>query len=367
MTNRRWTATLVGALCALSLTPASAGARKPKEKPKPQAPVVLAWPGPPAQPRIRFVAAISLAEDVTGKAKPSFVEKLAGRSLLRDQLRLVKPYGVAVDKANRIFVADPGQRSVLVFDREARGVTRWNGNAQFPLFLPIGLAFDGEGRLFVSDSFAAQVVVFEPTGKPVAAFGKGILKRPGGLAFDARRGRLYVADVKLNQVLFFDARTFQLLKAIGGQSTSGNPEVGRFSAPTNLALDSAGRLYVTDTWNCRVQVFDPEGNFVRAFGTQGNQPGKFARPKGIAIDSEDHVYVADAGFSNFQILTPEGKPLLFIGSMGDQPGEFLLPTGMTIDQNDRIYVTEQRITSGRLQIFQYLPEIPASPSGGKVN
>lgn len=365
--KRRREAILAGMLCVLSLGPASTEAQKPKAKQKSQAPVELAWPPPPDRPRIRFVAAISSAEDVTGKVKRSFAERLAGVPPLREQLRLMRPYGVAVDKADRIFVADPAQRSVLVLDREGHSVSRWKGNAQFPLYLPIGLAFDSDGRLFVSDSFAGQVVIFEPTGKPVAAFGKSVFKRPGGMAFDGKRGRLYVADAKLNQILFFDARTLQLLKAMGGQSTSGAPEEGRFSAPTNLALDSTGNLYVVDTWNCRVQVFDPEGNFVRTFGTQGNQPGKFVRPKGIAIDSEDHVYVVDAGFSNFQIFTPEGKPLLFIGSMGEQPGEFLLPTGMAIDGKDRVYVTEQGIGRGRLQVFQYLSEKLTASSDGKMD
>ena len=152
---------------------------------------------------------------------------------------------------------------------------------------------------------------------------------PGGLAVDHTRRRLYVADAKLNKVLFYDLHSLQLVKAIGGSSASGEPEAAKFSAPTNLALDSRGRIYVTDTWNCRIQVFDPEGNFVLAFGTQGVQPGRFVRPKGIAIDSEDHVYVVDSEFNNFQIFTPEGKPLLFVGSAGTGPGEFTLPTGMT--------------------------------------
>ena len=176
------------------------------------------------------------------------------------------------------------------------------------------------------------------------------------MAVDARRGRLYVADVQLNQVLVFDTRSFQMQKTIGKAGNAATGEPGSFSGPTNLALDSKGRLYVTDTWNCRVQVFDPDGKFVLTFGAQGTQPGKFARPKGIAIDREDHVYVADAEFNNFQVFTSEGKPLLFVGSIGLEPGQFLLPAGMAIDRENRIYVTEQRMSGGRLQIFQYLPE-----------
>jgi len=354
---------LIGLLAAWD---AGAASKKEKNKAQAAAPVDLTWPGPPARPRIRFLAALSSAEDVSGKVKPSFVERMSGRSPLREQLRLRKPYGVAVDQRNRIYIADPAQRSVLVFDREARVATAWKGNAQFPLFLPTSLAFDQHGRLLVSDSFAGQVVVFDPAGKPVAALGKGIFMRPAGLVVNPRRRRLYAADIKQNQVLVFNIEDFKLHSRIGGKSTAGAFEPGTFSGPTNLALDSRERLYVTDTWNCRVQVFDAEGRFVRTFGEQGIRPGKFVRPKGIAVDSEDHIYVVDAEFNNFQIFTPEGQPLLFVGSMGDQPGQFLLPAGLAIDREDRIYVTEQRLSGGRLQIFQYLREIPGAGAGAKT-
>lgn len=365
---RKASALLAGLMVlALALISPPAGRAQKKEKAIPPAPTEVVWPGPPTQPRIRFLESIAASEDVTGKKKRSFVEKLAGTSPVRDQLRLLKPYGVAVDAAGRIYVADAQQRAVLVFDRGAHAVTSWKGNAQFPMALPIGLVFDQDGRLFVSDSFADQVLVFNPGGNPIAGFGKDILKRPGGMAVDAQRGRLYVADPKLNQVLIFDTKTYKLLKTIGGVANPGSGELGKFSGVTNVALDSAGRLYVTDTFNCRVQVFEADGRFVRSFGEQGTQPGKFVRPKGIALDSEGHVYVVDAAFNNFQILTSEGKPLLFVGSGGDQPGQFLLPAGIFIDRNDRLYVTEQRVSGGRLQIFQYLGEKSSFSKEKKVN
>jgi DNA-binding beta-propeller fold protein YncE len=165
-------------------------------------------------------------------------------------------------------------------------------------------------------------------------------------------------------VLTFDLKTFRLLKAFGGTSKSGEFEPGTLSGPTNIALDAAGRVYVADTWNCRIQVFNPDGRFLRTFGSQGARPGQFVRPKGVGVDSEGHVYVADAGFSNFQIFTPEGKPLMFVGSAGDAPGQFMLPAGMAVDHQNRIYITEQRPEGSRLQIFEYLPDQPGSPSGG---
>ncbi|MFZ5928291.1 MAG: 6-bladed beta-propeller [Acidobacteriota bacterium] len=361
-------AALRGLLC-LSLAMAGSAQDKPsrgKTSKAERATENLVWPGPPLRPRIRWVALIQGAEDITGKRKLSFVERMSGKSPAREQLRLRKPYGVAVDQAGKIYVADPEQRGVLVFDRANKTASLRKGTAQFPLSLPICVAVHQDGRMFVSDSFAAQVVVFEPEGKPVAAFGKGTFKRPGGLAINTGRGWLYVVDVKRNEVLIFDLKTFRLLKSFGGPSKSGEFEPGTLSGPTNIALDAAGRVYVADTWNCRIQVFDPDGRFLRSFGTLGVRPGHFVRPKGVGIDSEGHVYVVDAGFSNFQVFTAEGKPLMFVGSAGDSPGQFLLPAGMAIDHQNRIYITEQRPEGGRLQIFEYLPDQPVSPSGGAM-
>ncbi len=359
----RW---IAGAVCALMLMAPAAPAKK-KKKPKraPYEPQFeLVWPGPPDKPRIRFIRVIKSSEDVTGQYKPTFVERITGKSARRRLLRLVKPYGVAVDRSGRVFVADMAQRAILIFDLPNETVTRWTGNSQFPLFLPATLAFDQFGRLFVTDAFAARIVVFSPDGRPSAGFGTGIFERPGGIAIDRARNRLYVADVKRHQVLVFDTQSFQLIQEIGRRSERGSSEPGEFAGPTNVAVDREGNLYVSDTWNRRVQVFGPDGKFLRTFGTVGVQPGNFVRPKGIAVDSEGHIYVLDAEFNNFQIFNPDGRPLLFVGSFGVRPGQFLLPTGITIDEEDRIYVVEQGFEKhpGRLQVFQYLsqPDVAAA-------
>ena len=327
-------------------------------------PASLVWPGPPEKPRIRFVGAITGENDVRGTVKLSLVDRLAGKKPASGQVRLTKPYGVTVDGTGRVYVADAGLQAVVVFDRVNKQVYLRKGNGQFPLSLPVGVAVDPQQRLFASDALNGVVVVFSPEGTPVAGLGRKVLGRPAGLAIDPARNLLYVADAKLNQVLVFNTATFEVERTIGKPWT-GKPkkfENEMFSGVSNIALDRRGRVFVTDTLNCRVQVFDEEGAFVQSIGSQGTQPGSFIRPRGIAMDSAGHVYVADAAFNNFQILMPDGQPLLFVGGPGGQSGQFLLPAGMAIDSQDRIYVTEQRLDGGRLQIFQYIAEAPASRS-----
>jgi DNA-binding beta-propeller fold protein YncE len=304
---------------------------------------------------LRWVGQITDLNEVKGKTKKkrSWVDRIVGvRAPDEPEARLQRPYGIAVDSRGRIYVADGYQRAVFVLDPAQHRVEMRGGSARAALALPIGVAVDEKDRLFVSDSFHHSITCFDAGGRVLAQFGRDELERPGGIGVDPQRHLLYVADAKAQRVAVFDTETFAFVRYVGSPSTSGQRERGRFAAPTNVAVDSRGNLYVTDTWNHRVQIFDRRGRFLRAFGSHGTQPGNFVRPKGIAVDSEGHVYVVDAEFNNFQIFTPEGQPLLAVGNLGQEPGQFTLIAGIFIDAQDRIYTTEQE--GGRVQIFQYL-------------
>ncbi|HEX9120162.1 MAG TPA: 6-bladed beta-propeller, partial [Terriglobales bacterium] len=141
----------------------------------------------------------------------------------------------------------------------------------------------------------------------------------------------------------------------GTKHTSTVP--GEFAKPTGVAVDQDGTLYVSDTWNNRVEVFDAEGNFIRTFGKGGDGPGYFARPKGIAIDGDGHVWVADAVQDRLQVFTQEGQLLIYLGGHGLLPGQFQSLANLTIDKNNRVLTTEQ--LPGRMQIFQYIDNAQA--------
>ena len=100
-----------------------------------------------------------------------------------------------------------------------------------------------------------------------------------------------------------------------------------------LAFDRRGNLYVSDSLNSRIQVFDREGHFLRSWGKRGVFPGDFSQPKGIACDVRGYVYVVDSHFENVQVFNPEDKLLLAFGSEGNGPGEFWLPVGIFADND----------------------------------
>lgn len=306
--------------------------------------VDMVWPLPPEKPRVKYIDYFTNTLDLG--AKGSLADTVFGASKVES---FVKPYGVAVDKEGRVYVTDYGKVWVLDFRKKTYhflGATPGVGKVAFPT----GVVVSSDGRIFVSDIDEKRVFVYDAEGKTIGAIGKkGEFKGPAGIAVDEKARLLYVADTRKNLISVFSLDDYRKIREIGGKK---GIKPGEFLFPTNLAVDPAGRLYVVDTGNCRVQVFDNKGKFIRSWGRRGDVPGNFVRPKGIGIDAEGHIYVADAAFQNFQIFSPEGQLLLVVGKAGTEPGDFSLPAGLTVDSRDRIYVVNQVPAS--LQIFQYL-------------
>ena len=70
-----------------------------------------------------------------------------------------------------------------------------------------------------------------------------------------------------------------------------------FNSPGGVAIDDSGNIYVTDTYNNRIQKFSPDGTFITKWGNSGTGDGQFNGPLGIAIDGSGNLYVADV-FNN---------------------------------------------------------------------
>ncbi|MFH1367831.1 MAG: SMP-30/gluconolactonase/LRE family protein [Elusimicrobiota bacterium] len=129
-----------------------------------------------------------------------------------------------------------------------------------------------------------------------------------------------------------------------GALGSGN---GQFNWPYNIAFDASGNIYVTETntgsetvWNCRVQKFDSNFNFITKWGTLGSGDGQFNYPRGIEIDSQNNVYVMDMFNNRIQKFTSDGVFIKKWGSLGSGDGQLNQPDGMCIDHENNIYVAE---------------------------
>ena len=272
---------------------------------------------------------------------------------------LAKPYGVAVDSKGRVYVGDTYVAAVFIINLEIKKIEFIRNGVDAKFKDIIGLALDDNDRLFVADSGLHQVSVFDANHKLETVFGADDLGRPGGVAIDTENRFLYVVDTQKEHVVVYDADTYKRLRIIGGPAKSeGDEDPAIFAKPTNVTVDPDGNVYVTDTINNRIQIFDADGNFISMFGKQGDGAGYFERPKGIAIDSDGHIWVADAAQGRVQIFDKEGHLLGFFGTPGTLTGMLGLPAGLFIDKLNRVFVTEQ--LKGRLTMFRYITEAEAT-------
>jgi predicted membrane-bound mannosyltransferase/sugar lactone lactonase YvrE len=166
----------------------------------------------------------------------------------------------------------------------------------------------------------------------------------------------YIADSNNNRILHItsDGNLLQEFGTFGDLST-GNAPPGTFFEPWGVAVGPDGSVYVTDTWNHRVQKFSRDGNPLKTWGQFG-QPspedpaskGYFWGPRGIAVDSQGRVFVADTGNKRIVVFDANGNYLTEFGSGGFDPGQFDEPVGVAIGSDGTVYVTDtwnQRIQS----------------------
>jgi DNA-binding beta-propeller fold protein YncE len=355
--STRLAAVLASLVLAAPHPSAQSKANKPAPRDMSKTPVQSVWPLPPDQPRIQFVAAYSTSVDIEGAPQKSRMfalkEALLGKERMADQLprtkRMMRPYGVAVDSRGRIIVTDTTQASVMVLDPTGKVFTQLSGqDLQVSLKTPVGVTVDAQDNIYVGDTGIGAIMQFGPDFAFVRMFGRaGEVSTPSGLAIDQTLNRLYAVDAQKHALVVLDLATGQVVKRVGAKGA----KHGDFGYPSGVTVGPDGRVYVTDTMNYRVQVFDRDLKFVRAFGSLGDTPGKFRRPKGIAVDGDGIVYVVDSDFNNFQMFNGEGQPLLAVGEYGTRPGQMTLPAGVCIQRSTRkIYVADQ--ANQRIQVFQ---------------
>jgi len=302
------------------------------------------WPGPPAQPRIKLVGALSDSSDLKAAISGSEALRKALRGP-RPPMRMLGPHGVAYHDDGLLAVTDPSAAAVHLIDLNARTHMRVSGWGDERFAAPVGAAWMGD-RLFVTDAGRGEVIELDAQGRHRGTFGGDELKGPVGIAYVPARQRLYVVDRTRHQVLVF--RPDGTLDAVLGEHGAAP---GQYNYPTHVTC-SGDRLLVADSGNSRVQLIDLDGKCLRTIGQRGDGAGDFALPKGVAFDSEGHLYVVDAQFENVQVFDAMGQLLMAFGEEGRTPGQFWLPSGITIDERDRIWVADSG--NHRIQVFEYL-------------
>jgi sugar lactone lactonase YvrE len=234
-----------------------------------------------------------------------------------------------------------------------------------------GIAADAAGRVYVADPTAGDVEIYdnvENGNRYIGTLGGGLLRNPDGIAMDDRFN-VYVTDDGRNTISMFDQLSggLTLIREWGGTGQG----LGQMLNPHQLAVDKGALVYVTERDNQRVQWFKPGGSNtevpVSAFGVA--YPPTFSDPEGIAVDTAGRVFVSNdsAGGGAVRVYTLPGTLAAGVGSgPGSGPGQFANPRGLVEDPFGRLIVVDAG--NGRLQVFgsadQHSPFLDAFGSTG---
>ncbi|MBL8351354.1 MAG: 6-bladed beta-propeller [Burkholderiaceae bacterium] len=313
----------------------------------------LTWPAAPEVPRFLYTGTLTGEPNFRSHESPRGPMAELGRWIAgldeaaAAPLVLQRPSAVIGDEAGRLYVSDTSRQAVFVFDETAGELLLWeraDGLRRFAA--PSGLAV-APGRLYVADAELGAVFTLDASGEPAGTIGRGQLKRPTGLARDARNGRLFVADTYAHDIKVFD-EAGALLQVIGRRGEA----PGEFNFPSHLALEQ-NELYVTDTLNSRIQVLDADsGRPLRTLGRRGLYLGDLVRPKGVAVDGEGNVYIIESYHDSLLVYSRRGEFLMPIGGTGKATGRFYLPAGVWIDARNRVHIAD--MFNGRVVLFQFL-------------
>jgi len=234
-----------------------------------------------------------------------------------------KPAGIGIGPDGSIWVTDFDLDRVFRFDSGGRLLAEWGkaGDGPGAFDVPADVAVDSEGFVYVVDEYHHRIQKFTPDGRFMRAWGKKgkvniVLSalnfmlptmRQSEFYYPSRIAigpddRIYVSDAYNNRIQVFDTNG-RFLRSIGGAGFWG----GRFRIAAGLAVARDGSLFAGDFYNNRIQHFDKKGRFLAAWGESGAERGQFAGPTGVAVDAYGHVFVTDWGNHRIQRFHPSAN------------------------------------------------------------
>jgi uncharacterized protein (TIGR03437 family) len=265
------------------------------------------------------------------------------------------PQGVVVDSSGNIYIADTGNNavrkvaggkitSIVGSSSGSAGYTGDGGaGTSAQLFHPSALALDSTGNLYIADTSNEAIrklnlssgIISTFAGQGGAGFGgdggpatRAQFSNPSGLAFDSA-GNLYIADTTNNRIRMI--ATNGLISTAAGSSSSGYAGDGgaaakaRLNSPKGVAVDSAGNLFIADTFNNRIRVVAVYGTIYTVAGAGATSAGGdggpalnagFFFPSGLVTSAAGGVFVVDNQNALVRLLTPvPGVPAISAGGL----------------------------------------------------
>lgn len=254
------------------------------------------------------------------------------------------PYGCTFNSRNEIIVSEWGGHRISVFDIKVGRILMFGRQGDSPgqMIYPKGIATDNADNIYVTSYQRLQK--FTSNGQLIKCIRDWGEQR---IEFDPRgvtvhSSQVYVCDSKNHVILVFDL-DLNFVQSIGSRG-KGNCE---FDRPQDVKFDAEGCMYISELGNRRVQVMNSSGEFVRLFG-QDEEQQKLARPFGVHI-ADNYVYVSDEGSDHISVYKKSGSFVTLFGNHGRGDGEFVGPRFISSCCDSFIYVCD--FDNDRIQVF----------------
>jgi DNA-binding beta-propeller fold protein YncE len=236
---------------------------------------------------------------------------------------------IALDAEGRIYVGEYIGGRVQVFDAAGKFLNQWTVDPKMPLR---GMAADRRGTVYVVQR--GEIKRYEgTTGKALGTTGGG----EGGFddaAATADGGLVTFSYRNRDDIVRLDAtgRAAKVIRsAVSGQTD-------RSELSIRVAADGLGQIYALGEFNNAVFKFSPDGRFLTQFGGDGDEPGEFRAPSCIAVDNKGRVYVGD--FKGVQVFDPNGRYLRLIKLKG-------AASGLAFNDRNELFVV------ARTQVYKF--------------
>lgn len=207
---------------------------------------------------------------------------------------------IVTDSQDRVYLFNRGDHPLMVFDRDGNFLNSW-GEGELPD--AHGMFIDADDNLYMPVKNSHVVLKYRPDGNLLMTMGEW--DKPSDTGWS------------------------------GNVGDPAKQAAGPFNRPSDIALDAAGDLYISDGYgNARVHKFTADGKLLFSWGEPGKTgPGEFHVPHGVWVHTDGRVFVADRENDRIQIFDAGGKYL-------EEWGGLARPCDIYIDQDDIIYVPE---------------------------
>lgn len=254
------------------------------------------------------------------------------------------PRAMVISPTDELFIVDKLGR-IQVYDVDGKYRRGW----RTPFIAqgkPTGLGWGNDGELLVADTHYFRVLFYDIDGNldESRTIGGEFGDDPGQFHFVTDvaqdiKGHFFVGQYgQIDQIQEFDPDG-QYIRRWGSQGRN----LGEFSRPQALLFDSEGLLWVADACNHRIQIFDVSGaepELVKHWGEPGPNPGQLKTPYGIDFDQDGSVFVAEYGNNRIQKFSKDGESMGCWGTPGKEPGQFLSPWALILDSNRKVHVLD---------------------------